>query len=113
MWKDILAGFVRHGLTILATWLVSRGIIDSEIQKELVGRYAEVTSYIVQAFILLAPFFLSLAQKVRARVKLSLALGGERDEEVLDRTSKEVPLTSALRGQIRKADSTPDPRFPG
>ena len=118
MWKDILSGFIRHILTLLAAWLVGRGIIDSAVHDQLVGSYAEITSLVIQAFVVLAPFFLSLAQKVRSRIALKLALGDTGDEVMITRISQEVPLGAALMGKIpvktgQKADSTPPLRFPG
>ena len=114
MWKDILAGFIRHGLTILGAWMVTRGFVDEALSERLVGESSTIAAWVVNGLILMGPFFLSLANKVRARIMLKLALAGEEDEATVTRISREIPLKDALRGRYDRTNrSTPSRRFPG
>lgn len=63
VWWMILFGFVRHGLSILGTYLVTRGIIDSTTQERLVS---EGATQVVGWIIIVIPFVWSWLQKRQA-----------------------------------------------
>lgn len=82
----LLSSAVRHGATLLAGALLSRGLLDSDSSQLLIA-----------AIVAIGAFGLSVGSKLMARNKLLASITGDINEAVA------AAPADALRGELRAA----------
>lgn len=79
--KDFLGAIFRWALTIVFTWLVSKGVIGAaEADRFISGFAAEFAAYLIVSLPLLWSFW----QKVQARLHAKAALAAQHSGQIAD-----------------------------
>lgn len=92
VWKKLLAAVVRYYLTVVAAWLVARGVIDEALGASITSEgTATVVALLVEIGIMSVPLFWSLREKLQSRVLLETALGAApgTELEVIEQVARE------------------------
>lgn len=74
--KDFLGAIFRWALTIVFTWLVSKGVIAAADADKFIGGFAaELVGYVVVALPLLWSFWQKIQARLHAKAALAVAPG--------------------------------------
>jgi len=99
MWVELLLSVIRHAIAPIITWMVAKGIIESELASTLLtSGAAEITQWFILAIASILPVLWSVRNKLLHRLQVRIALWS--NPETATEESVSLQAKKSFRGQI-------------